>query len=486
MTTETSSNVWQFYQPHQMQQDVHGAKFKEKYLEWARRGGKSRGLLGELLLVYRQSFSRTRETITKHQLVPRGFHAWIVAPANPQGRQIWAEMKELIPKEFIIGSPSESDWTIELVGPDPDITGFIELKSAFDADSLQTVGVDFLGITESQDVSDKAIQKLRPILRSPGRMGRALFEGIPSLYSDHWFRRGCVAAKAHRLKSAAYFHATFYDNPMLSAEVVEEIESDKEVMPETAWRRMYLAEFSRNAGYFRNIDECIAGDLMTDPIPGGYYIAGLDIGISNDATVMVVMDGSSRAVVDHYSFNSMTWPDQKGRIQRIADHWGLEAICPDASSLGKGLVQDLVEMGLPIVPNDGQGNAGVAFVGSRRGEYLSRLAVALERGTIQFPAIPSLLRQLRMFQHVVTSTGMVRVQAPSGEHDDEVFALALAISVCHAPTAATMQERRVSLRVLPTQQEANGGGLSSSIGAMMMKKRRSDRMKQRMDKAGVV
>ena len=78
---------------------------------------------------------------------------------------------------------------------------------------------------------------------------------------------------------------------------VEEVEGDKEVMPESAWRRMYLAEFSLSSGFFSNIEDCIGGDLLDEPLPGKNYVAGLDLGVSRDFTVLTVMDADERRVV---------------------------------------------------------------------------------------------------------------------------------------------------------------------------------------------
>ena len=79
---------------------------------------------------------------------------------------------------------------------------------------------------------------------------------------------------------------------MLNEEQKAEIESDKELLPERVWRRMYLAEFSDSAGYFTNIDANIAGDPMQGPVPGARYIAGLDLGRKMDPSVMVIMDAA--------------------------------------------------------------------------------------------------------------------------------------------------------------------------------------------------
>ena len=68
-----------------------------------------------------------------------------------------------------------------------------------------------------------------------------------------------------------------------------------------------------------------------------------------------------------------------------------------------------------------------------------------------------MLRELRAFQVRKLPSGRPRAEAPPGEHDDEVFALALALNCCApAPTTDTsIRSRKMGGRYAPTQNEAN-------------------------------
>ena len=121
-----------------------------------------------------------------------------------------------------IRDTNQANMTITLNGPTEEVWGLIELKSADNAQSLQTVGLDFLWVSESQDIPNAAAEKLRPTLRQAGRMGKAVYEGIPSLYPEHWFRRGCAAAERGAHKNHRYFHYTVYQNPLLNEDDVTE------------------------------------------------------------------------------------------------------------------------------------------------------------------------------------------------------------------------------------------------------------------------
>lgn len=477
-------NLADYYQPHAGQQKLHLSNADEKYEEAGRRFGKSRGAIGELLDNYIQWLKDYSEGTRMSFLVPH-WHCWVVVPDYNQGRQAWNELKAFIPMEFRKTPPRngvhEEEKTIELRGPDSVSYGLIELKSAHDPDTLQTTGLDFLWVSESQDISDRAVnEKLRPTLHSPGRYGKALFEGIPSMWPDHWFRRGCVAAQRDTTGRRAYFHFTAFENPLLSDKQKEDINWDKELMTDAAWRRMYLAVFNVNSGFFRGIDACIAGSMLSAPVPGQHYSAGLDFGVSNDATVLNIMDREQRKTVQRFRWDSTPWPDQKEAIVLIAREWKLEDIACDTSNMG-GIVmfQDLEQAGLSV--------REFKFQGENRQIYLRTLQVAIEHVTYTFPQIDTLIRELRQFQYIRLQSGQYRVQAPSGEKDDEVMSAALGLQTVDAPIPyEPMPVLPVGGRYVPTQAEADGLARPAGRGARAMQSRHSDRLLERARDAGVL
>jgi hypothetical protein len=471
-----------FYTPHQGTEWNKGQAYlhfdvdaKVKVLKVGRRWGKSRFAFWEMMRRYVEALNIP----VPNSLVPP-FHAWIVVPSFPQARQTWNELLSFIPKEVrAVRGVHMEEMYIELKGSEYRPWGLIEVKSAANVEGLQTAGLDFLWVQEAQDIPDKAFEKVLPTLRSPNRMGYAVFEGIPALWSDHWFQKAFSAAERGRRGYHA-FHATAFDNPMLTEGQIEEIESDKEILPDRAWRRMYLAEFSDEAGYFKNVENCISGDLLTGTVPGARYVGGLDLGRKRDASVLHILDASERKVVFHYTWDEgESWPLQRESVTRMVNDWGLERIVVDASSFGGDIfTQELIEAGIPVEP--------FQITWTSRTPLLETLAVALERESIHFPPIPPLLRQLRAFQHRKMSSGNVKLEAPPGEHDDEVFALALGLTACDPAQEVAAAMRRYGRRgsYVPTQSEAHNGA-PEGRGAMFMRERISEKVRQRAEAVGV-
>ena len=149
----------------------------------------------------------------------------------------------------------------------------------------------------------------------------------------------------------------------------------------------------------------------------------------------------------------------------------------DSTGLGDVFFQELVEMGVPAEE--------FIFTAPNRDALLTGLGVSLERETVHFPHIPMLIRQLRAFQYRKVG-GRVRPEAPPGEHDDEVFALALALTACQdAPSVNSSPWRRpLGISYVPTQEQADKGE-TTGRRQQMMRDRNGRKMEERADAAGI-
>lgn len=472
--SEAGIDLSVIYTPHPGQMLCHASPAKAKVLEIGRRWGKSRFALFELLRTYQEAL----DIPVPPSVVPP-FHAWIVAPAFPQSRQVWNELLSFVPPQLVTNVYQDGLY-IHLRGSKDRPWGLVEIKSAHDPNALQTAGLDFLWVTEAQDVTDAAFEKVLPTTRSAGRLGRAVYEGIPSIHSDHWFWRMCVLAE-EGADGYFYHHATSFENPFLTEKDRADIESDQQILRHAAWQRMYLAERSESAGYFQNIDACTYGDLLKEPLPGVRYVAGLDLGRKHDPTVLQVFDAARRRLVFHRAWDAgQDWPVQREAVAHLAKEvWRVERLVVDATGMGGDMFcQELMAMGLPVEE--------FIFTAQSRSNLLDGLAIALERNTVSFPPIPAFLRQLRVFQTRKLPSGAMRHDVPDGEHDDEVFAAALGLTACDAPVDVSQETRRgYNGRYLPTQAEAEQGGVIHHEWPRLRRLARIEAMEERARLTGV-
>ena len=159
----------------------------------------------------------------------------------------------------------------------------------------------------------------------------------------------------------------------------------------------------------------------------------------------------------------------------MAKQWNLERLVVDATGMGGDIfTSELIESGLTVEP--------YIFTGASREALLQKLLVSFERETLHFPHIPSMLRQLRAFQFRKMPSGNYRAEAPPGENDDEVFALALGLTACvEATTLETRTKSYWQGRYVPTQAEANSNSFPRSYGAKLMRQRRLERIMERQE-----
>ena len=157
----------------------------------------------------------------------------------------------------------------------------------------------------------------------------------------------------------------------------------------------------------------------------------------------------------------------------LSQVWELEKIVVDATAMGGDIFcEELRSHDVPVEE--------YIITGANRMDLLNGLAVAIERETVSFPPVPSLLRQLRAFQARKQPSGAYRYEAPPGEHDDEVFAGALALIACEPP-----DDSYSGGRLTPMRYVGHASSRANSFGQRLMRERSSARMRDRLDRAGV-
>ena len=455
------------YQPHEHQLKLHKSKAKVKWNQTGRRGGKTRSALEEDLAVI-ESLSHKyveipslpgRQTAEEARLVP-AIHVWTVAPTKAQMYQVWNEMQAFIPEHLVSktnpyrdnklgggrGSGFKEDalhvwltfkdrngrWLRGRDGkPRPRPIVFWELKSADNPESLQSVGLDFLHITEAQEIAEIGWNKLRPTLSSPGRAGRALIEGIPPVSPSHWFARNFKRAKASPSRRREAFSWTAFDNPLLTEDQKEEIRDDKETMMEDDWNRLYMAIQPEGVGaFFRKVDIAARAEELYKPAPApAEYVAGLDLGRSNDATVLIVKNRKTRESVSVVELLKTDWTIQMETIRAEARRWKLKQIVMDSTGLGGQFARDIMytEMlaeGIPVIAFN------FTPVAKYHDLYLP-YRIALEHEQVSFPkGWNKLSSQLMDTTHKETANRGHVFGTSSGAHDDWADAEVLALYGC--------------------------------------------------------
>ncbi len=248
--------------------------------------------------------------------------------------------------------------------------------------------------------------------------GDAWFPSTPRGLNDFWnmYRMGQDPTEAEWY----CYSAPSSVNPKLPA---GELEAARRTMTDLRYRQEILAEFVDMVGaVFRNVDEC-ATATVEGPQEGRRYIAGCDLAISGDYTVVTVLDVTDPAAPCQVFLDRWTgipWQQQLDRIVGVCDAYNVDLIEVDRTGMGDMPYDELCAR----MPR--RQVWGVAFNAGNKQGMVQGLALSLERGTLRILPDPVQVGELKAYEADRRPSGAFTYSAPDGQHDDTVSALMLA------------------------------------------------------------
>lgn len=202
-------------------------------------------------------------------------------------------------------------------------------------------------------------------------------------------------------------------NPHMHA---DEIAAAKAELPADVFSQEYLAQFIADAANpfgIEAIRRCVREDLPDAAGPVAAW--GVDLAKSSDWTVAIGLDAQGRLRA------FQRWQsDWMNTVARVSAMIGETPAVVDSTGVGDAIVEQL-QAKCPLVE-------GFKFTRTSKQQLMEGLAVAIQQGRIGYPSSDQckrLVSELEMFRYEYHATG-VRYEAPAGEHDDCVDALALA------------------------------------------------------------
>lgn len=329
---------------------------------------------------------------------------YLVSPQFPQTKIIWRMLKKYIPKESI-SRIMEGELYIEFKNG-----SLIFAKSGDNPDSLRGEGLWGVVLDEAAMLKPEVWHEaIRPALAD--HEGWAIFTSTPK--GKNWYYRLFLRGIDKNQPEYASFHYTTQDNPTITE---KEIGSMAEGMSELEYKQEILAEFLDLGGVvFRGLDKVI-DSLPEDPIPGEFYVTGVDLGRHRDFTVIKVGKLRERREVYRERFNRTDWDYIKERIRAVHKKYP-GSILIDSTGYGDPIYEDLAKEGLNI--------HGVNLNVSTKPAIIENLQLMIENQTIHLIDDPEMAVEFGAYSYTILPTGNVRYEAPKGFHDDIVIATAL-------------------------------------------------------------
>lgn len=297
--------------------------------------------------------------------------------------------------------------------------GSVSFKSGDRPDNLLGVGLDGVVVDEAAYQNPEIWYRvLRPALSD--KEGNALLISTPNGVANWFYRAYLAGVDPSEPEWESWIYRTV-DNPVIKSSEVENARRD---LPDLKFRQEYLAEFVSDAGgVFRNLENAAVLPILTEPIAGHSYIAGVDWGRKNDFTVFSIFDTNGNQVfIDR--FTEIGWQVQRDRLVQAHEKWNFRRLYIESNAAGGPNIEALQAEGLPIEP--------VFMTNVMKTELVERLAANLERGLVKLISHTESIGQqqlgeLQSYAITRTHSGLnVTYNAPRGWNDDMVVATMLA------------------------------------------------------------
>lgn len=293
--------------------------------------------------------------------------------------------------------------------------GWLGVYSADNDVGLRGESFDVVIIDEAAQVSEETYSDvILPTLAD--RNGRLMMISTPK--GRNWFWREWVRGMSDGRHTAA-FTAPTSANP--NPNIRKAFDMARERVTERTFKQEWLAEFvDDGGGVFRNVRACATAERHTKPLENHTYVAGLDWALSNDYTVLSIIDSTDKALVYTDRFNGIDYSLQRERIKATCERFGVRVVVAEENAMGKPNNDMLRRMGVKV--------RDFTTTATTKADIIEELAASFERGAIKIPNDPILIGELEAYESQRAPSGGVKYNAPDGMHDDTVMSLALAWS----------------------------------------------------------
>lgn len=199
-----------------------------------------------------------------------------------------------------------------------------------------------------------------------------------------------------------------------------QVDQIKAQMSDQSFNQEFMCQFLEGEGsVFRHVRE-IATATFEEPKPGHLYVMGVDLGKSQDYTVITIYDRSNNFQVYQDRFNTMEWPYQKAKIAITSQKYNNALVKLDTTGIGSPIFDDLSRSGVPVEPFN--------FTNSSKKEIIEKLSIFIEQRYLRMIPNTDTFNEFDSYEYNLTKTGLVTYNARAGMHDDIVISHALAVS----------------------------------------------------------
>ena len=351
----------------------------------------------------------------------------VASPSLRQSIIMLDRIQELIENNFILsqGVAKKTRTSIQLHN------NSIIVALPCSEDLLRGYTADLIICDEAAFMPEETItQVMFPMLSATN--GGAIFLSTP-WGKNHFFH------KAYTSPNYSVHHAKSTENPLIKPEFLQE---QRRILPDEIYRSEYLAEFTEAAHCFFPQDlirTCIDPTIeqIADPqaAPDGTYYAGIDFGKLNDHTAIAIIkheQATLKLVYIHEFPLGTQYSHVIGFTANANKRMQFEKLCTDQTGVGEPIQEELRNQDIP-------NTEGITFTVQTKETLLTNLKLTMEQERLKLPYNRHLIQQINQQQYEYTKTGHLTFSHPTGTHDDQLWALSLAVYAAQRQPEPTLK-----------------------------------------------
>lgn len=331
---------------------------------------------------------------------------WI-SPIYNQAKKVFQELSDA--SNSIISKSNKAELTLQFVNGST-----VQFLSSERPDSVRGFSFHYMVVDEAAYVNERGFETaILPTLTALGK--KCLIISTPK--SKNWFYKYYLKGSNDSTDYIS-FRGQSTDNPYIDQNFIAE---QRLSLPDDIFRQEYLAEFT-DAGseVFRGVDQACTVPQYVKQDKASRCFAGIDTGLSNDYSVLTVMNESGRVLlIDRLRGENIN--TIANRFNDILSRFRIEGGYVESNGIGAAM-RDLV------IPKNRR-IRGFTTTQDSKTQIVRTLISDLESNIIELPTKelePEVYKELSLYTYKLSNNGKLSFTHQNGLHDDIVDSLMLA------------------------------------------------------------
>jgi len=331
---------------------------------------------------------------------------WI-SPVYNQCRKVFNELTNA--SHQIITKQNKAELTIEFVNGST-----LTFLSSERPDSIRGFSFNYVVIDEASFVSEQAVNEaILPTLSAIGK--KCLIISTPK--AKNWFYNAYLRGIDQGTDYVS-FRGISTDNPHIDVNFINE---QSKTLPDSIFRQEYLAEFTDSGNdVFVGVDFVCNLRSWDVPTKNKRYYFGADIGLTNDYSVLTIIDESGR-VVKIVRINGQLYEDIGKTFVAELRRFSVSGGYVESNGVGRPMFE--------LIKSEIRTTQEFYTTNENKAQGIRNLIYKIQQGELELPSeelFPHLKQELEAYSYKVNANGLITFNAPSGYHDDCVMSLMLA------------------------------------------------------------